>query len=133
MNNEETKTSEGFILPAPDAVPDLNVERFVFLNPFGGEIFHTGSTVAIYWTGGPPLPQRVGFSLVDKTDWVVVRSNLPGEIVNQSSPGFYQWTIPPDIKLNPTHRYQIYIAASDGSTWTYGPAFSIIGNPPFQA
>ena len=112
--------SIGRDLPAPHEEP----HRFTFLNPDGGEIYRPGSHVAIYWTGGPTLPQTVDISLVDIQAWRVVVA-IVGRYENVSPIGKYVWTIPAGFPFDPTHDYQVYIEDSARTTWTYGPQFKI--------
>jgi|ERR1022692_3699425 hypothetical protein len=107
-------------LPKPHNEP----HRFTFLNPDGGEIYKVGSNVAIYWTGGPPLPQSVGIALVDATENRVVFF-FAGGLKNSSPLGKYTWTIPIDTFLE-TSNYQLYIQDDARTTWTYGPLFKIV-------
>jgi hypothetical protein len=107
-------------LPKPHSEP----QRFTFLNPDGGEIYQAGSKVAIYWTGGTPLPQSVGISLIDATEQRVAFV-ISGGIKNESPLGKYTWTIPL-IKFLQTSDYQLYIQDDAQTTWTYGPLFKIV-------
>ena len=125
MSNESVPRAG--VLPSEDAKPDAAFPHFEFMNPHGGEIYHAGSKIAIYWTGGPPRPQTIGIALVDQNAWQVIAvPGLPGAHVNPNEIGFYQWNVPPDLKLDPTHDYRLYIESSSPHTWWYGPLFKIV-------
>ena len=113
-------------LPAPGSTPKdaRPIALFKFLNPLGGEIFEVGSAVAIYWTGGPHVPQKVLIYLVDVTAWQIIETVIA--LHNESTvPGLFQWTIPVSLSLNHTHTFQFYIEDVPRTTWTYGPIFKI--------
>ena len=107
-------------LPAPDS---KQKGGFLFLNPVGGEIFEVGSKVAIYWTGGNPLPQSYSIYLIDIEDWV----SLGPIVLNQqqtSSPGLYKWTIPLTWLNTHNHtKYCFYIVS--GIYYRYSETFKI--------
>ncbi|HEY5122384.1 MAG TPA: Ser-Thr-rich GPI-anchored membrane family protein [Ignavibacteria bacterium] len=112
-----------FKLPPKDC--PSKVTPFVFLNPLGDEIFEVGSKVAIYWKGGPPLPQTVRIYLIDVEAWATIANIVPSLVVN-NSPGFYQWTIPLTWLQTHNHtQYQIYIEDVARTTWLYGHTFKI--------
>lgn len=89
-----------------------------------GDILMDAMKKAIYWTGGPSTPQIVNISLVDVTQWVVV-SVVVNHYQNTNPIGLYQWTIPQNLTINHSHKYQFYIEDAQLSTWIYGPEFNI--------
>jgi hypothetical protein len=112
-------------LPPQESKVPATGTVFTIMNPHGGEIYKVGSKVAIYWTGGPTLPQTVRIGLIDHTGWYEAIEITSAEPIS-FSPGFYQWQLPTDFISDPTHEYQIYVQDTFGSTWTYGPIFKIV-------
>jgi hypothetical protein len=102
----------------------MNSQPFVFLNPLEKEILEVGSEVAIFWKGGPALPQKVNISLIDIQPGKVIATVVENHI-EQIDPGFYSWVIPKTVPLLHDHTYQFYIQDVPRTTWTYGPAFRI--------
>src|SRR3954452_1318897 len=113
-------------LPRERAMAPTAGAAFSIMNPHGGEIYRVGSKVAIYWTGGPELPQTIRIGLIDRTAWVEAIEITSQEPIS-TSPGFYQWQIPVNFVADPTHEYEIYVQAAVGSGgWIYGSSFRIV-------
>lgn len=111
---------------APASSPkSLKPQPFIFLNPLEKEIYEPGSEIAIYWKGGPALPQKVNISLIDIQPCKVIATVVVNHI-EFINPGLYYWTIPETFPLLHNHTYQFYIQDVPRTTWTYGPVFKII-------
>jgi hypothetical protein len=113
-------------LAVSDSVQKVTeAQPFIFLNPSGKETFGVGSEVAIYWKGGPDLPQKVNISLFD----IQLRKVIDIVVVNHVEhidPGLYPWIIPKTVPLLQDHSYQFYIQDVSRTAWTYSPVFKII-------
>ncbi len=94
--------------------------QFNIISPSSGDIWYTGSSQTIMWSGGDG-GWNVLISLIDWNAWTVY-TVLNSNTLNDGSEG---WNIPLTI---PTGPYQIYIQEVNQLDWKYSGTFTI-ANP----
>lgn len=124
-NTNQEKFDNTILLPGTKKDVYSKSAKFIILNPGGGEIYHKGSNVHIYWEGGPKAPQYVRLCLVDQTLNKVIATTLPSNYNNNALVGHYMWNIPLVFNIDVTHNFLIYIEDVPRDTWTYGQTFKI--------
>jgi len=133
MAKQKKVEQEEIKLPILGKQPKASRGTYVFLNPFGDEIFEVKSKVAIYWNGGPSTPHFVNLYFLDRTANSAIMK-IANHISYDGKLGMFQWIIPDSLPvfnnyayLDHTHQYDIYIENFQYPLiyYTYGPNFKI--------
>jgi len=111
-----------------DSRPDTKITRpvnlklpanFAWISPTAGQVFATGSTQTLVWSGGDPS-WTVDLLLINVDLWRVVRGGPPGPTAND---GTESWTVPATL---PAGTYQMYVQNTQRTDWKYGFHFEVV-------